>query len=57
MLDNAALRAISQMKVVELLCINWEIHPSDGPLPARVFLDALPSCIKQVEFGNDVNAL
>jgi hypothetical protein len=56
-LDNAVLRAISQMKVVELLCINWEIHPSDGPLPARVFLDALPSCIKQVGFGNDVNAL
>jgi hypothetical protein len=54
-LDDSTVRAIGQMHSLELLCADWEIEEQQRTFLGRAFLDALPTCITQVEFFNDVN--
>jgi hypothetical protein len=54
-LDDSTVRAIGQMRSLELLCADWEIEEQERTVLGRAFLDALPTCIKQVEFFGNVN--
>jgi hypothetical protein len=53
-LDDRPVRAIGQMHSLELLCVKWDIEEQQRTYLGRAFLDALPTCITQVEFFNDV---